>query len=74
MSETTTTIATTVVDAPQNLRTHTATVHAPGRYNKRLRTNVPACCTTGTAVARLHYLAPTTEAVTCKRCLNRTAK
>lgn len=53
---------------PTNLRTHTGTVHAPGRYSKRLRTNIPACCVSESAVARFHYVIPTSDPVTCQRC------
>lgn len=56
-----------------NLRTHTGTVHAPGRYSKRLRTNIPACCASESAVARFHYVIPTSGPVTCRRCLAQAA-
>lgn len=59
---------------PANLQTHTGTVHAPGRYNKRVRGNVPKCCTSASAIARMHYLVDVDAPVTCKRCLAALAK
>lgn len=61
-------------ETPQNIKTHTGMVHAPGRYEKILRGNRPRCAASLNAVMRMHYLEPTDDAVTCKRCLNRLNK
>lgn len=52
-----------------NVRTHTATVHA-GRTHLDGRL-VPVCMS-NTQVSELHYSAPTTDEVTCRRCLGGT--
>lgn len=59
---------------PENLATHTGLVHAPGRYFKQIRSNAPKCCASASAVMRMHYLIPTNQPVTCKRCLVALAK
>jgi len=57
---------------PKNLRTHSGTVHTLGRRYKQLGGMVaPACCLSLSAAARYHFLTPTDEPVTCKRCLAR---
>ncbi|MFE0101232.1 hypothetical protein [Streptomyces sp. NPDC059009] len=58
----------------KNFRTHTGAVHAPGRYFKQFRMQAPKCCASVSAVARYHYMIPTDEEVTCKRCLALMAK
>lgn len=59
----------------KNLRTHTGTVHAPGRAWKQLRGEIaPKCAASASAVMRWHYILPTDEDVTCKRCLAALAK
>lgn len=58
-----------------NLMTHTGAVHAPGRTWKALGDNVgPKCAASASAVARWHFVIPTDNPVTCKRCLAALAK
>ncbi|MFE4857410.1 hypothetical protein [Streptomyces sp. NPDC056670] len=60
---------------PVNLQTHTGAVHAPGRSYKQLRSGtVPKCCASLSALARYHFLIPTSRPVTCRRCLAALAK
>ena len=62
----------TVVTVPaekSNVRTHTGMVHAPGKAFKGLRGQVaPKCCASASAVSRFHFIVPTSDPVTCKRC------
>lgn len=53
-----------------NVRTHTGMVHAPGKAFKGLRGQVaPKCCASASAVSRFHFIVPTSDPVTCKRCI-----
>lgn len=54
--------------APKNLQTHTGAVHAPGGYDKVIRSNKPRCVASRSAIMRLHYLVEVEGDVTCKRC------
>lgn len=59
----------------QNLRTHTGAVHAPGRSWKALGGQIgPKCAASSSAAARWHFLIPTGDAITCRRCLAAIAK
>lgn len=59
----------------KNIKTHIGTVHAPGRSTKATGIGyLPLCCASASAVDRFHFLAPTDEPMTCKRCLTAQAK
>lgn len=60
--------------AVPNLRTHTGAVHAPGRYFASIGGTAPKCCASANSVARYHFIVPTTDEVTCKKCMNLLAK
>ncbi|NEA42746.1 hypothetical protein [Streptomyces sp. SID11385] len=60
--------------ARPNIQTHAGTVHAPGRYDKVLKTEAPKCCASRSALLRYHYLVPVDVPVTCRRCLAALAK
>ncbi|MFJ4703161.1 hypothetical protein ACIP5N_33925 [Streptomyces sp. NPDC088768] len=60
--------------ARPNIQTHAGTVHAPGRYDKVLKTEAPKCCASRSALLRYHYLVPVDVPVTCRRCLAGLAK
>lgn len=58
-----------------NLMTHTGRVHAPGRSFKQLRGGLaPKCCASASALARYHFITPTSQHVDCMRCLALLAK
>ncbi|MDT0409925.1 MULTISPECIES: hypothetical protein [Streptomyces] len=61
--------------ARPNLQTHTGVVHASGARTKALPVGrAPKCCASRSALARYHFLIPTEQAVTCRRCLAALAK
>jgi hypothetical protein len=57
-----------------NLKTHTGAVHAPGSFFRAIAGIGPKCAASANALMRYHYIIPTEDEVTCKRCLARLAK
>ncbi|MFE3123695.1 hypothetical protein ACFXHD_09770 [Streptomyces hydrogenans] len=55
--------------APRHLMTHTGVVHKSGRRARGIAGGLaPKCCAGNAALSRYHFLVPTEQPVTCKRC------
>jgi hypothetical protein len=54
---------------PRHLATHTGVVHLSGRSARGIAGGLaPKCCASNAALSRYHFLVPTEQPVTCKRC------
>ncbi|MFE5912069.1 hypothetical protein ACFQ6B_23710 [Streptomyces wedmorensis] len=54
---------------PRHLMTHTGVVHLSGRRARGIAGGLaPKCCASNAALSRYHFLVPTEQPVTCKRC------